>query len=247
MDAVLILIIVFALVIGGSLLVIFLNKVIAKIVKDPLAKLREEIDMQNAAIIQRYFDSVAPVLQSTYQDFCDEMGKPESTLTLDVLTVTNERELQEIQEKLPEQWSNWPDICHCWVKDNTFHILETLASIEEKAKRSPDTYDTPEKIKKRLKNIAIPLDKIHYYKAKGELIHGQRTVLPSSVSYSGASVNGVGFGELETTPEITVPQIFDTRYIVLYYWTSDVHELQGLYFANDSLDTLIRVIPQFEK
>lgn len=246
MDAVLILIIVFALVICGSLLVIFLNKIIGKIEEDPLAKLREEIDTQNAATIQHYFDTVAPILQSTYQDCCDVLGKPEGTLTLDVLTVTNEKELEEIQKKLPEQWNNWPDGCHCWVKDRAFYILETFNAAEEKAKRSPDAYDTPEKIKRRLRNIAIPLDKIHYYKAKGELIHSQRAVLPASASYSGVSMNGVGFGEIETTPEIAVPQIFDTRYIVLYYRSNDVDELQTLYFGYDSLDALIRVIPQYE-
>ena len=55
----------------------------------------------------------------------------------------------------------------------------------------------------QIKHISISLDAIHYYKAKGDIIRSQRTVVHERTSFNGVSVNGIEFRELKTTPALT--------------------------------------------
>lgn len=247
MDAVITLFLVFALVIAGSLLLIFVSGTFIKRSQSKLESYRKEIDTFNAQRELQYANEIEPILAQAHQTLCQNFQPPDHFLTVDILNVNSEKELQFLQQQLPEQWCAWPVTCSCWVNSGILCIPETFDSCVSKAKLSPDLYDTLEMAQDQIKHISIPLDTIHYYKAEGKIIHSQRTIAPESTSYSGISVNGISFGEVKTTPALTLPKILDMRYTVLYYQAHDKDELQSLYFGYDSLDALIRIIPQHER
>jgi len=247
MDAVVTLLLVFAFVIAGSLLLIFVSGTSIKRSQSKLESYRKEIDTFNTQRELQYVKTIEPILAQAYQTLCQNFQQPDHFLTVDILNVTSEKELQFLQQQLPEQWCAWPVTCSCWVNSSTLYILETFDSCVSKAKLSPDLYATLEMAQDQIKHISIPLDAIHYYKAKGDIIRSQRTAVHENTSYSGISVNGISFGEVKTTPALILPKILDTRYIVLYYQTHGEDELQALYFGYDSLDALIRIIPQHER
>lgn len=246
MDAVITLFLVFAFVIAGALLLIFVSGTLMKHSQNKLESCRKEVDFLNAQRELRYLNDIEPILIQTHQALCAKWHRPAHFLTVDILAVNSEKELYALQQQLPEQWCAWPTVCSCWVNDNILYILETFDSSVSKARLSPDLYVTLETAQEQIQHIAIPLTSIYYYKAKGDIIRSQKTVVPESTSYSGVSVNGIGFGEVKTTPALTLPEIRDTRYIVLYYRVRGKEELQTLYFRYDSLDTLVRIIPQYE-
>lgn len=247
MDAVITLFFVFALVIAVSLLLIFVSGILMKRSQNKLEICRKEIDILNTQRDLRYLNDTEPLLIQAHQVLCQEWQRPDHSLTVDLLAVNSEKELQSLQQQLPEQWCAWPTTCSCWVNNSILYILETFDSCVSKAKLSPDLYATLEMAQDRIKHISIPLDATHYYKAKGDIIRSQRTVVHENTSYSGISVNGISFGEVKTTPALTLSKILDMRYIVLYYQVHDKDELQSLYFGYDSLDSLIRIIPQHER
>ena len=247
MDAVITLFLVFTLVITGSLLLIFISGTFIKRSQSKLESYRKEIDTFNAQRELQYANDIEPILVQAHQTLCHNFQLPDHCLTVDILNVNSEKELQFLQQQLPEQWCAWPVPCSCWDKDNILDILETFESSASKARRSPNLYATLETVQDQIRHISIPLDTIHYYKTKGEIIRSQRTIVPENASYSGISVNGISLGEVKTSPALTVPKIVDMRYIVLYYQVHDKNELQSLYFGYDSLDALIRIIPQHEQ
>lgn len=208
------------------------------------------IEAKNAELEQAYTQIVEPIAHAGYQRLCNEWNMPENPLTVELLAVETEKELLELQMKLPEQWCNWPYICHCWATGDMFYILETEASVSMGMKSESFLSDTEYKVTEQLKQIkrfAIELNDIHYFKQKGELIRSQRTIVGGEAAYTGATVNGIGFGEVNYRPPLTVPDMKDSRYIVLYYHQQGVAELQTLYFGYDTWDMLVRIIPQFEK
>lgn len=247
MDAVITLFLVFALVIAGSLLLIFVSGTFIKRSQSKLESYRKEIDTFNAQRELQYANDIEPILVQAHQTLFHNFQLPDDFLTVDILNVNSEKELQFLQQQFPEQWCAWPVTCSCWVNSGILYILETFDSCVSKAKLSPDLYATLEMAQDQIKHISIPLDAIHYYKAKGDMIRSQRTVVHESTSFNGVSVNGIEFGELKTTPALILPEIRDTRYIVLYYRVCGNEELQTLYFGYDSLDTLVRIIPQYER
>lgn len=202
MDAVVILILTFSLIIVGALLLLFVCGIVMRKVKDPLIVLRAEIDKKNDEKEQHYAKYVLPVLEKAHYSLCKELEKPNSPLMLDVFAFKDEIELQQTQIKLPDQWSNWPNTCYCWTNNGVFYILETLESVEKRAKICPDHYKTLESAKSQIRNLLIPIDSIHYYKVKGDVVRSERTLIPPDISYSGISVNGIGFGEVKTTPAL---------------------------------------------
>lgn len=212
--------------------------------------LQEHIDRDNIQIAQRdslYKEKVEEPLRQYYAEICENWHRPDDPLSADRLRFQTEADLQHAQATLPNEWFMWADNCDCWLCNEMLYFLEQFSSIKESAENFPEQFDTEEKIESSLFHISIPLENIHYFKENGELIRSQRTVLPASTSYTGVSVNGIGFGDVTHTPEVTVPRLLDSRYVTLYYRIEGKSALQTLYFGHDSLETLIRLIPQFEK
>ncbi len=208
------------------------------------------IEKDKIRIAQRdalYAEKVEVPLQQYYNELSASWHRPDSPLPVDRLRFDTEADIQHAQATLPNEWFLWADDCDCWIYDNALYILEQFSSVKVKAENYPSQFDTEDKIESHLFHICIPLDKIHYFKETGELTRSQRTVLPGSTSYAGVSINGVGFGEVRHTPEVTVPKLLESRYITLYYYVDGETALHTLYFGHDSLDSLIRLIPQFEK
>ena len=219
------------------------NKEKKKILDDFVAK--QEIIKQER--LEKYGAIAEKPLHDFYTSISDSWKKPETAMYADLLIYASEQEIQKAQIMQPDNWFNWKKECFCWKSDDTLYILQTLPSIESNAKESPDLYSTEDRISKQVSHIAIPLGNIHHFIQKGQLTRSTRTVVNGGVSYTGVNVNGIGFGEVTHTPSIDVPDIKDSRYIILYYRVSGKNELQTLYFGADSLDTLIRIIPEYER
>ena len=214
-------------------------------------KVLEEYDARKKAEenvrMRQYTDSVEIHLNDFYSSMITQWNKPQNPLTVDILRYKSEKEIAHAQSSIPNEWFLFADSCECWIFNDMFYILEQMDKASEKAKSNPESFDSPDKISESIVHIVIPLSNIHYFKSNGMLTQSERTVIPGSVSYTGVSVNGIGFGEVKHTPELTVPDLKDSRYITLYYRVEETDELQALYLGYDSLDTLICVLPQFEK
>ncbi len=228
-------------------IIIFKEHMTRKVEDQVWEKYIEKDKIRTAQRDALYAEKVEVPLQQYYDELSASWHRPDSPLPVDRLRFNTEAGLQHAQATLPNEWFLWADDCDCWIYDNALYILEQLSSVKVKAENYPEQFDTEEKIKSRLFHICIPLDKIHYFKEAGELIHSQHTVLPGSSSYTGVSVDGIAFGEMKHTPEVTVPKILESRYITLYYHIDGETALQSLYFGHDSWNTLVRLIPYLEK
>lgn len=219
--------------------------------REDINKILEEYDARKKAEenvrMRQYTDSVEIHLNDFYSSMIVQWNKPQNPLTVDILRYKSEKEIAHAQSSIPNEWFLFADSCDCWIFNDTLCILEQMEVASEKAKSYPESFDSTDKIGENIIHISIPLPNIHYFKSNGMLTRSERTVVPGSVSYTGVSVNGIGFGEVKHTPELTVPDLKDSRYITLYYHVEETDELQALYLGYDSLDTLIRVFPQFEK
>ncbi len=196
---------------------------------------------------QNEYDLVAPMIASFYSSLMNTWCDPKIKLTAKVIRAKNASELEKIKEVLPDEWSTWADICDCWIGENKLYILLPLSQALATAYESPFAYNTKDKICNGFPHWAIPFENIHYYKAVGDVLHTEKIVGGGNVSYTGVSVNGIGFGEIKHDPITTLSELHDSRYIVLYYRNDAESPLQTIYFCYDSLDALVRLIPQYEK
>lgn len=207
----------------------------------------EERERQRDIDLQHKFTLVAPMIESFYTTLMSEYPKPDCILSVNIIRARNTNDLETLKNNLPDEWSTCTDHFDCWIKDDVLYIILPKDEALAKARNTPAAYDTDEKICNAFRHWAIPFDSILYYKAVGEVIQTERIVGGGNISYTGVSVNGIGFGELKHDPVITAPEIHDDRYVVLYYQEDAEKPLQTIYFCYDALDTLIRLIPQFER
>lgn len=194
---------------------------------------------------QRY-TAVAPIVEDFYSSILSKWEDADHKMTVDVIRAKSADELSRLQAILPNEWPTWADSCDCWIKNNVLFILLPRNQALENAHNTPEVYASVDKISENIPHWAIPLDRIHHYIAMGELIRTEK-VIGGDVSYTGVSVNGIEFGEIKQDPAIKVPEIYDSRYVVLYYQDHKDCPLQTIYFCYDSLDTLIRLIPQYQR
>lgn len=196
---------------------------------------------------QKEYDLVAPMIESFYSSLMNTWHEPEIKLSAKVIRAKNASDLASIKEILPDEWSTWADNCDCWIGENTLYILLPLRQALAMAHESPFAYNTKDKICNSFPHWAIPFENIHYYQAAGDVLHTEKIVGGGNISYTGVSVNGIGFGEIKHDPITTSSELHDSRYVVLYYRDDAAHPMQTIYLCYDSLDTLVRLIPQYEK
>ena len=207
----------------------------------------KEKEHQRDIDLQHKFTLVAPMIESFYTTLMSEYPKSDCILSANIIRARNTNDLETLKNILPDEWSTCTDRFDCWIKDDVIYIILPKDEALAKARNTPAAYDTDEKICSAFRHWAIPFDSILYYKAVGDIFQTERIIGGGNVSYTGVSVNGIGFGELKHDPVITKSEINDSRYVVLYYRGNAESPLQTIYFCYDSLDTLIRLIPQFEK
>lgn len=206
-----------------------------------------EKERQRDLEMQHIYTLVAPMIEDFYATFLSEYPNPDYILSANIIRSRNANELEKLKNILPDEWTNCSDRFECWTKDNALYIILPKDDALTKARHAPAAYNTQEKICSAFAHWAIPFDNIHYYKVVGNVFQTEKVVGGGNASYTGVSVNGIGFGELKHDPVITRSEIKDSRYVVLYYRDNAESPLQTIYFCYDSLDTLIRLIPQFEK
>lgn len=207
----------------------------------------EEKEHQRDIEREREYNLVIPMIDEFYAAILATWQMPSNTLIAGVIRAKSANDLGSLKEILPNEWTTWADDCNCWTAEDTLYIVLPQSEALAKAKNTPAAYNTEEKICSAFPHWAIPFDCIRYYKAVGDVIQTERIVGGGNVSYTGVSVNGIGFGELKHDPVISAPEIQDDRYIVLYYQEDAEKPLQTIYFCYDALNTLIRLIPQFER
>lgn len=207
----------------------------------------EEKERQRDIERQHQFTLVATMIEDFYDTLLSEYPKPDCILSANIIRARNTNDLETLKNILPDEWLTCTDRFDCWIKDNVLYIILPKDEALAKARNTPAAYNTDEKICSAFRHWAIPFDSILYYKAVGDIFRTERIIGGGNISYTGVSVNGIGFGELKHDPVITMSEINDSRYVVLYYQDNAENPLQTIYFCYDSLDTLIRLIPQFEK
>ena len=207
----------------------------------------EEKQRQRDIERERDYDLVAPLVENFYSSILTERKTSNNMFSVKVIRAKTANDLEKVKEILPDEWTSCADDCECWVKDDVLYILLPKSQALVNAHNTPTAYNTEEKICSAVPHWVIPFGNIHYYKVVGNVFHTKKVVGGGNVSYTGVSVNGIGFGELKHDPVITMSEINDSRYVVLYYRDNAESPLQTVYFCYDSLDTLIRLIPQFEK
>lgn len=207
----------------------------------------EEKQRQRDIEREREYALVDPLVENFYSSILTEWKKSNDILSVKVIRAKTANDLEKVKEILPDEWTSWADDCDCWIKDDVLYILLSQRQALTNARSTPTAYNTEEKIRSSFPHWAIPFDNIHYYKVVGNVFQTEKVVGGGNASYTGVSVNGIGFGELQHDPVITMSEINDSRYVVLYYRDNAESPLQTVYFCYDSLDTLIRLIPQFEK
>lgn len=210
-------------------------------------ELEKKATAKKVAQLKLYSETVETNLLTFYTNLYTEWRKPNQATVVTLLRFRAQSDLNHAQVTLPDEWMLWSDSCLCWANCNTLYLLMDKDRAIEQAKQRPAHYGNMDMIATQVPHKAIPFENIHYYKVCGELFQYTETLHTGGMSYSGASVNGIGFGEVSYTPPVTAQKKNDKRYIVLYYQEENQAELQTLYFPYDALDTLIRVIPQFEK
>ena len=212
--------------------------------KEISAKLQEEAKN----LEQKYADNVESIFIEFYNRLIREWQMPDKPLVVELLRFKSEEEIKHFQVQLPDEWFRWADECYCWRKGNYFYLLKTKDSAETLAKQNPDQWDTVDKIKEHVIHITIPVKDIYGFSANGAFHHSVRTVGSGNITYTGVSVNGIGFGEIKQDPTFVLPDVKDTRYITLFYYAGESHtELQTLYLGGESIETLTRILPEYKR
>jgi len=193
--------------------------------------------------VERYNETVKEHLYNFYNSKSSEWQKPEETSSVDLLRFKTDAEIANAQLTLSDEWFRWADMCDCWIAGDILYILEPISSVESRAVSNPEQYNSNEKIESEVIHISIPICDIVCIQANGEVIFSEKMVISGETSYIGVSVNGIGFGEIKTTPDLKLPEIRDTRYITLYYRGEGGNTVRSIYFGYDSLDTLMQLLP----
>jgi len=234
----------FSFVVCGGLIIYFIDhywKESKQRVKRRLkAEAWEEERAKKAIVALQIIDGV-------FTRICDSWSPPEGRMDIVLHRYASEQQILWAHQQWPADWDMHVDSCDIWVANDCLYLLEPKESILRRAQSLPQLYDTTDKAAKNIINRAIPLGNIHYYKLKGEMVRTTHIVGGGNATYTGVTVNGIGFGEVKRDPMVVLPSTYDHRYIVFYYKNAEGEPLQTIYFGADSLDALIRTIPQFER
>ena len=225
---------------------IFIDNRNRRVTRDLLNDMAERDKARQAASDQEYREKIYPVLKEYYDSLCTAMCKPSNTSTVNLLRADTEEDILYMQAMLPHEWWNWSDVCDCWCDDEKLNILQSFDTLEQLIKNNTSAYNSDYKIKQAVRHFVIPLKDIQGCTLKGEIHHSEKTVIPAQTTYTGATVNGIGFGELKTRPAVTVPQVTNTQYVALSFYENNSNNLRTLFFNSDSLNPLIQSIPQLK-
>lgn len=198
------------------------------------------------------YESVLPIAESAYEDIRATLEKPEKTEIIRVLRYSTVDELLLAQAD-GDYWKDLTKHCHIWIHVNdefeslsTLCLLETIGEFRSFVNDWPHVFTDNKDVNQYVYRKYIPFRDINQFRVYGNISQSISVFGGETGSYTGVSVNGIGFGEVQHNPVRIANNIHDNRFVVLHY-KNVFDDADVILFPISELHKLIKLIPQFEK